>query len=1011
MANNNNPIKTSQMVENDGVLEQVRKELEALRAEYAKLLKGVKEDAAGLKKATDGLGAATSEQTDLVFEQAKAADKLAKNYIKYQVSLTDTGKKLKALSLSQREANRLATLEAKLNANKVGSYDRLSAEMSILKIRYKKLTEAEVQNTKAGQALVARINEINDNLKAQDKSLGVTSRNVGNYKEDIKAAVDEMGGFPGAAGQVVGGVRGMRTAFKALLANPVVLFVAALVAGLGALFNAFTRSEKGAKLMTKVTGLVNAGMSQLVDVADAVAGALGDAFDDPLGALKNLGEAILKNLINRMTAVIPLGLAIGKALKALWNRDLKALKEAGTDAFAAVNQAITGLDAQQQSDLANAIRETTEELTKEAAAFIKLEQTKKSVRTANRNLQKSVESLATAEGLARSIADDTTKSFQERETAAEQARVALEKRSKLEAQIARNNLSTINQEIGLRRANGEQIEDLLDQQLAAYQAVAQAERDATLAVRDNERTRAELRQDRLERDLDILIDGFDNQKTINERLIADDRNTFAERRALLDETLALSDRSFAKQIETIQKFTGIQVDANELIGESDAVRLNQKIRSLGLSEIIEGRLLEIVRDRKSAVQELNSAAADLEDAEAAAAAKRLADAEAQRKADEAAKKARIESRLQDFDEQAALDASILDLNKRTEAQKTKDRLTAEAARLQAVIDINTEEEGNLSDTVVETYRNRIKGIQAEISKIENPEKGKGLLAQLGIEISGDQLAALKGAFDFVKSQILDVFNLQKQLADQGVQNANTRVQNANDALQAELAAQAAGDAANVETARQKVEREKKLQEEALERQKKADKAQRRIQTAQQAGNLITAVSKIFAELPIFAAIPAVALMFGSFVAGKIKAGKLARENNSKGNFETLDYGTSHEKGDDIYLGRTKKGKARYAEKDEGLSIWSRKAMKANGPKIKAITDLFNKGSFDDVYIARELLAGGEDPAIIHNTTEVDMTSTNRILSGIRGNTSVRESRNHKGQRVVTQGWTTTTYVE
>lgn len=1010
MAGNNNPIKTSQMVENDGILEQVRKELEALRDEYAKLLKGVKKDAAALKKSTEGLGAATSEQTDLVFEQAKAADKLAKNYVKYQVSLTDTGKQLKALALTQREANQLSTLEAKLNANKVGSYDRMSAELGILKIRYKKLTEAEVENTAAGQALVARINEIDQALKTKDKSLGVTSRNVGNYKEDIKAAVDEMGGFPGAAGQVVGGVKGIRGAFKALLANPIVLFVAAIVAGLSALFNAFTRSEKGAKLMAKITGVVSAGMSQLVDVADALADGIIAAFDDPVGTLKAFGKALLDNVINRFQSIPLLILAIGKGLKALANRDLGALKEAGQDALSAVNQAITGLDAQQQSDLADAIRETTDEIERETAAFIKLEQTRRAVRKANRELQKSVESLATAEGLARSIADDTTRSFQERETAAEQARVALEKRSKLEAQVARNNLSVINQEIGLRRANGEAVEELLDQQLSAYQAVAQAERDYTLAVRDNERTRDELKQDRLERDLDILIDGFDNQKTINERLIADDRKTFAERRALLDETVALSDRSFAKQIETIQKFTGVQVDANELIGESDAVRLNEKIRSLGLSEIIEGRLLEIVRDRKSAVQELNTASADLEEAQAAAAAKALADAEAQAKADEAAKKARIDNRLKEFDEQAALKDSELALNKRTEAQKTKDRLTAEAERLQAVIDINTEEEGNLSETVIETYRNRIKGIQAEIGKIENPEKGKGLLAQLGIEINDDQLAALKGAFDFIKSQILDVFNLQKQLADRGVANANTRVQNANDALQAELAAQAAGDAANVETARQKVEREKKLQEEALERQKKADKAQRRIQTAQQAGNLITAVSKIFAELPIFAAIPAVALMFGSFVAGKIKAGKLARENNSKGNFETLDYGSSHEKGDDIYLGRTKKGKARYAEKDEGLSIWSRKAMKKNGGRIRQITDLMNKGSFDDVYIARELLAGSEDPTIVQNTTEVDMTGTNGILSGIRRNTSIRENRNHKGQRVVTEGWTTTTYV-
>lgn len=1085
---NNNPILASDLIKDDGAIREIRQQLEDVRTEYTKLLNEIKKDAEKLNAVSKIMTGSTSDQTEAIFEQAEAADKLAKSYETYKIGLSKVGKQIAALKSSQSELNKVNKLEAEFNKAKVGSYeklkaelgilqlqfkkmtkaeaenttigkavaarikevnatlkeqdnllkpvikskakltfqdkerikiarleeklnqsvagtyDALSAELSILKIRYKKLTEEEIKNTDAGQELVARIKEIDENLKAQDKSLGVTTRNVGNYREDIEAAIGEMGGFPGAAGGVVGGVKGMGNAFKALLANPVVLLIAAIVAGLGALFNAFTRSEKGAALMAKITGVVNAAMSQLVEVAVFLSDQLGNAFDDPLGSLQNFGKALAENIINRFKAIPLLAVAAGKAIKALWDRDLDALKEAGDDAFTAVAQAVSGLDEEQQSDLVEAVKETTVQLQKEAQAFIDLEVAKRAVRKSNRELVKSIEAVATAEGLANSFADDSTKSFKVREEQAEKAREALEKRSQLEVQLARNNLSLINRELALRRANGEEVEALLDQQVSNYQALAAAEREYTLAVRDNERTRDELKQDRLEKDLDILIDGFDNQRTINERIIANDRKTIDERRALLEETVRLSDKSFAKQVGIIQEFTGVAVDANDLIAESDAVALNQKIRGLGLSEIIEGRLLEIIRDRRLAIQELGEADQELSDTA-------VANAQAEIKADEDAKKKRIDDRLKEYDEQAALAESVLDLQKRTESQKTVDRLKAEAERLAKVIQINEEEEGALSETVVETYRNRIQGINAEIGKLAEGDKGgRDLFSLLGISINDEKKAALKSATDFIKNQLLEVFNLQKQLADQAVANADRRVSSAEAALQAEISAAQSGQAASVESAREALAEEKKLQKEALEEQQAQEKKQRQIQTAQQTVNLITAASKIFATLPIFAAIPAVALMFGTFAAAKLTAAKAAKKTFGQGGFEEFDYGGSHASGNDIYLGKTKSGADRYVEKKEAMQIYSAKAMAKNGSKIRAVSELLNKGSFDSVYVERELLATEGIADMGGVTVNTDMNQTNGILSGIRKDLRLREGRNHLGQRVVTRGNETTTYV-
>ena len=49
-----------------------------------------------------------------------------------------------------------------------------------------------------------------------------------------------------------------------------------------------------------------------------------------------------------------------------------------------------------------------------------------------------------------------------------------------------------------------------------------------------------------------------------------------------------------------------------MIKESDATVLNEKIRNLELSEIIEGRLLEIIRDRKTAEQDFADTKKDLD---------------------------------------------------------------------------------------------------------------------------------------------------------------------------------------------------------------------------------------------------------------------------------------------------------------------------------------------------------------------------------------------------------------
>ena len=322
----------------------------------------------------------------------------------------------------------------------------------------------------------------------------------------------------------------------------------------------------------------------------------------------------------------------------------------------------------------------------------------------------------------------------------------------------------------------------------------------------------------------------------------------------------------------------------------------------------------------------------------------------------------------------------------------------------------------MNDTVIQTYRNQIKAIENELATTTQgaDEEGQGgLLSALGLNFSDEELSALKSATDFIKQQLLEVFSVQKRLADQAVSNADRRVSSAEATLQAELTAANNGAAAQVETARRALEEEKRLQEEALEAQRQADKEQRAIQTGQQTFNLITAASKILSELPIFAAIPAIALMFGSFAAAKIRAGRLARETFGDGGFEYLNYGGKHGSGNDIYAGQTRSGKARMVERGEGMAIFSAKAMQARGARIEAISNLLNKGGFDDVFIEREkiaadgiAMAGGVTPQYAADNSRMESS-----LSTIAKNTARKDAVDHRGRRVVRRGFDKTTYIE
>lgn len=978
-----NPLKYSDLLQPDDSIEKAISQLERLNSTYAATLKNVKDEAIKLQASIEGVSGATEQHRTKIREATEQVDKLSKAQRALDEAMDDTAKQIAELKLKLQEQNNLNKLYAKrgeeeinLNNLKTKSYEQLSAQYSLNKIRLNKMSAEERKAAEQSEKLVTATREIYEEMKRLQEETGKYTLDVGNYKKAWSSLVGEMANAGGATGAVANGFNTVGVAANKLVGHPVIAVFVALFAMLNKLVESFKKTEEGITFMNQASAVLNGTMNVLVKISQSVYDYFKAVFNDPIGWIKNMGKMLYQNIVARFEAIPKLGKSAYNILKAVFDLDADALKQALEDSGKALVTIGTGLETEQIKEYGNAIKELTQDIKDQVDAFTELANARRQTRIANRDLEKQVADLAAQEQLLQAVADDATRSFKEREEAAAKADELTKQRAAIQLSMAKQNLAYINTEIDLKKKAGQVDDELLDAQVDAYKEVKQAEAEYRLAVQDNTKRISELKQDRLERDLDILIDGFDNQKTINERLIADENKTFEERRKILAETRKLSDDSFAKQIETIQKFTGVQVEASELIAEQDAIALNQRIRSLGLSEIIEGRLLEIVRDRKTAIQDLNEAETSLNDAEKKANDEKL-------KKQKELYKQQQETIEQEYD----LRLSEIDLLKKTEDEKTKLRLEAERDRLQKLLKIAEAGQTTLSKIEIETLKNTIAKVNGEINKASK-SGSKDIYDLIGLKLDDEQKQAISDSVGFSLGNLQSILDANVQLKEQALQNAREEKEAIQSRLDAELEARSKGYAADVEGTKKELELAKQKEEKALKEKQKAQKAQQALDSLMQTSSLITATAEIWkslAGIPVIGtalAIAAIGTMWGSFAAAKIKAKQVTAQSDEygEGGLEFLE-GGSHASGNDIDLGVSNhRGRRMRAEGGEALAIINKRNTKRYRRILPGVIDSLNKGTFEDKYINA---FNNQDDYSLRNYNVVDLSGVESRLDDIK----------------------------
>ena len=352
-----------------------------------------------------------------------------------------------------------------------------------------------------------------------------------------------------------------------------------------------------------------------------------------------------------------------------------------------------------------------------------------------------------------------------------------------------------------------------------------------------------------------------------------------------------------------------------------------------------------------------------------------------------------------FDNQQKLAASEFDLLKKSEAEKTKFKLQQEKERWKKVLEINASLANKMSDAEVNTIKNIIEKIDQEIAAVD--KQPKDIYQLFGLNLGDQQKQAISDSTSFALGNLSQILDANVQLADVAVQNSQREVDAAQTRLDKEIEARNNGYANNVVAAQKEVDLAKKQQEKAQKDKEKAVKQQQALDTILQKSSLITASANIWSSLSVIPvigvglAVAALATMWGSFAAAKIKAAQVTKaqsESYGDGTVELLT-GGSHQSGNDVDLGTKADGTRRRAEGGEYFAVVNKRSSRRFRHIIPDVINSLNRGTFADKYLGAYETSGlnfnvsGDAPDIQdlkNDVREIRDQNRRRMFTNSRG---------------------------
>lgn len=235
----------------------------------------------------------TGESVKTVAELKKYIKDLKGGLEELEIGTEEYNTTLRALQSAQDAQKDSMNLGVQTVKAAKGSYNELVHTMRELKQEWRATADVQKRNE-----LGKQINAINDQLKNLDSSVGVFTRNVGDYSNKFQEAFSALGSKAGAA--AAGGVKQLGTALKVLSKTPVIAVLGVLIAIIEKVVSKMKESEEGTRQLASAMSVFQ-GIGVIVTKAlENVGKAVGWLSDKFVGLLKklNLYKAEMQESLN-----------------------------------------------------------------------------------------------------------------------------------------------------------------------------------------------------------------------------------------------------------------------------------------------------------------------------------------------------------------------------------------------------------------------------------------------------------------------------------------------------------------------------------------------------------------------------------------------------------------------------------------------------------------------------------------------------------------------------------------
>jgi hypothetical protein len=1143
MADNNNPIKYSDLVKPDNSITDLINQLDQLSDAYMNTLKNIKSEALTVRAALAGVSGATESGRATIKGATTDTDRLTFAARDLAFAESENAKRLAELKQAQKEQNDINKLVIRLNQSAEGSYNRLSAQYSLNKIYLNNMTVEEREATEEGRKLVQETKAIYEEMKRLQEATGKTSLNVGNYSDAAKGLTTQIenqtkqlallrlegkqgtaeyqqlsketailrdavrdatkeitnmasdtsnldavlslaagasGGFAAFTGAmelfgaesedvaeaqkklqaaiaITTGVQAIQNAVqkqsalmlgisriqqaaltkakvydrlvtmegtKATLAatvaqkafnliasaNPYVLLAVALITVIGALVAFSSGTKKAAENQQRLNELQKAHLdyleiesTKLTQVSNERVRALENELK--IAQARNAGTTEVRKIEDKLAAERRRANAEQRGFYATEIADLdknratleqyrksliklNELKAQGNKKIVWDVELDGNIETYKVDDAINIAQQKIDNYGRMVDIAVNLTtektnlDTDDAVRAAQRQQQQK-DAIKTETDLLRKAEDARNALIQNsfvKQRATTQANYArqiadLQYQLKNDANLTARGRAAINATVvSLRQQLANDLVDIANNERAQLLSAQRQTEDAQIA---------------------LMAEGADKQReqlrVSYDRQIADITTRLETERGLTEEQTAelLKQQTMLQQqyAADLSKLND-QITIDQMQKDADRTQLRLDAAREGSEEEIKLRIQLLQQQRAIELAQNRQLAEDV----------RQSEADINAKYDAAVlnetRNLNQERALLLFDQMQALEASEFDLIRNSEERKTRFRLAQEKARLQKVLQLNAQYGGLMTDQEIQTVKNTIAKIDQEIEKSKGDERGNDIYGLFGLNLDDDQKEAISTSVSFAMEQLQTFLDAKVAAADAAVTAADKEVDATQRRLDAELEARANGYASNVVQAQKDLDLARKTQEKALKDQQKAQKAQAAIQTLQQIGNLVTSTALIWSQLGFPWAIPAIAVMWGSFAASKIKAAQLAKQSQGSesygdGTVELLA-GGSHQSGNDVDLGTKRDGTRRRAEGGEYFAVINKRNSRRFRRLIPDVIKSLNNGTFERKYL--NAYAGA-------NGLAINVTNRNPDIDDLKND--VREIREQNSRRIFT----------